>query len=157
MNIAVHHAASVRLRDRAAALLEADAHAVIGIYRRPSKVYLRDLVAISEALAAHGGPIDAFPEAARRIRERQLYEFSAGLTGLAFIGTAHDDIEGRARIGSAVFTDGKVAYLTAPSEGEPVRWQLFEDGTEAVDRWVIGLSMVLAALTGKPGPWGGAA
>jgi hypothetical protein len=160
MDATVHYAASVLLRDRTRALIGTGGEAVVGIFRRPRKALLRDLTALDEFLAARGESEDLvtlFPEAAQRIRSGRLAETVTGLIAIAYLGDAHVDNDDSPRAGTAVFVDGKVAHLTWSAEHGEAHWRLFEDGTQACDWYMLGLAMILTALTGKPGRIGGAA
>lgn len=160
MNAIVRYAIARLLRERTAALIAAQQHAVVGIYRRPRKTLLRELTVVQQFLAGKGAVAayaEALPEVAGRIREGRLRETTTGLVAVAFLSERHTDHHGRSRIGTVVFDDGAVAHLSADPDEAALKWELFEDGVQAADRWMIGLSAVLAALTGKPGSWGGAA
>ncbi|MCH7229992.1 hypothetical protein L0U85_03830 [Glycomyces sp. L485] len=142
------------------ALTSAGEAAVLGVYRRPARVYLRRLTGIEAHLATTEGPAahtSALPGAVERIRDGRITEVTAGLCAVAFAGEVHFDRDGQSRIGTAVLVDGAVGHLTWEPDGSEPNWRLFPDATRAVDEWMIGLFTVLTALTGNSVKWGGAA
>jgi hypothetical protein len=159
MDALTRHAIGVLLRRQTTALVCEQTSAIVGVYRRPRKLILRGLASVQNALGLEADPnayAEALPAIARRLREGSLAETGTGWCAVAFLGDAHGPAEA-SRLGTAVLTDGGIGHLTwdrDESETAAV-WRLFEAPAEAVDRWTIGLSMLLAALTGERGRWGG--
>lgn len=155
------HAIGVLVRRQTTALVGEQTSAIVGLYRRPGRIALRGLSAAQNALGFEADPnayAEALPGIAKRLREGNLYESGTGWCAVAFLGEAHGPAD-NPRLGTVVLIDGSIGHVTWDRDEDETEaaWRLFEDGTEAVDRWTIGLSRVLAALTGEPGRWGGAA
>jgi len=155
------HAIGVLVRRQTAALVGEQTSAIVGIYRRPRKVILRGLSAVQNALGLEADPnayAEVLPSIAKRLRDGSLVETGTGWCAVAFLGEAHGPADAP-RLGTTVLTDSSIGHVTWSGDrgGSEASWALFEADTKAVDRWAIGLSMVLAALTGEPGPWGGTA
>jgi hypothetical protein len=162
MDPQVQYAIGVLLRRQTTTLVSEQANAIVGVYRRPRKVVLRGLSAVQNALGLEADPnayAEALPGIARRLTEGSLVETGTGWCAVAFLGEAHGPADAP-RLGTVVLTDGGIGRVNWGREGSGTEasWTLFEPGdTEVTDRWAIGLSMVLAALTSERGRWGGAA
>jgi hypothetical protein len=162
MEVQRRHAIGLLLRRHLAELSKDDSSAIVGVYRRPGRVALRGLSAVQNALGLEA-EVDAYAQAlpgiARRLSEGLLHEAGIGWCAVAFVGERHGPADAP-RVGTAVLSDGAVGHLSwqwgADATPAPA-WRLFEDGAEALDAWVTGLSMILAALTGESARWGGAA
>lgn len=155
-----HYAIGRVLSTQAKTLTGAGESAVLGVYRRPARVYLRRLTGIEAHLAQVGGPAvytSALQSAVEQIRDGRITETTSGLCAVAFVGEVHFDREGQSRMGTAVLVDGAVGHLSWEPDGSEPSWHLFQDATQAVDEWMIGLFATLTALTGQPIGWGGAA